>query len=91
MTAGKDGCYFTAPEEGVQYQSSLVQPEHVVDTVGAGDAFHGGLLFALSSKMELPQSVRLGAYCASTNCTSFGAREGMPYAHDIDWELLGAE
>jgi sugar/nucleoside kinase (ribokinase family) len=88
VTAGKEGCYFTQPGENVHYQPSLIQPEQIVDTVGAGDAFHGGLLFALAAKMELKQGVRLGSYCAAINCTAFGAREGMPYAHDIDRALM---
>jgi sugar/nucleoside kinase (ribokinase family) len=89
VTAGKEGCYFTRPGEDVQHQPSLIQPEQIVDPVGAGDAFHGGVVFALAAKIGLPQSVRLGSNCAAMNCASFGAREGMPYAHDIDWELIG--
>ncbi|OHD77737.1 MAG: hypothetical protein A3J97_09890 [Spirochaetes bacterium RIFOXYC1_FULL_54_7] len=49
----------------------------VVDTVGAGDAFHGGVLFGLSQGRGFEQSIKLGAICGAHNCKSFGAREGM--------------
>jgi sugar/nucleoside kinase (ribokinase family) len=49
----------------------------VVDTVGAGDAFHGGVIFGLSQGRDLEQSIRMGTICGAHNCTCFGAREGM--------------
>jgi sugar/nucleoside kinase (ribokinase family) len=83
-TAGREGCYFRKPGKTLQHQPSLVKQEEIVDTVGAGDAFHGGVLFALASEMTLEQSITMGLYCAAENCKIFGAREGMPYAENID-------
>ena len=48
------------------------------DTVGAGDAFHGGVIFALSRGKNLRDAVRLGSACGAMNCLQFGARSGMP-------------
>lgn len=86
VTAGDDGCYFKKPGKALQHQPSLVKQEEIVDPVGAGDAFHGGVLFALAANMPLEQSITLGLYCAAENCKIFGAREGMPYAENIDLE-----
>ena len=49
----------------------------VVDTVGAGDAFHGGVIFGLSQGRGFEQSIKLGTICGAFNCLTFGAREGM--------------
>jgi sugar/nucleoside kinase (ribokinase family) len=49
----------------------------VVDTVGAGDAFHGGVILGLSQGRSFEQSIELGTICGAHNCKSFGAREGM--------------
>lgn len=50
---------------------------NVVDTVGAGDAFHGGVVYGLSTGMTIEDSVRLGNLCGGFNCLTFGPREGM--------------
>ena len=87
MTAGKDGCYYLEPGQPLQHQASLLQEHELVDSVGAGDAFHRGVLYALATAMTLAQSIKLGSYCAAFNCRTFGARAGMAYAKDIDWHI----
>ncbi len=81
VTAGADGAYYCIPERGALHQEA--EPVEVVDTVGAGDAFHGGLLFALSHHWPLDEAVRLAVRCGAMNCTKFGARTGMPFAADL--------
>jgi ribokinase len=38
----------------------------VIDTTGAGDAFNGGLMYALSEGAEWPQALRFATRLAST-------------------------
>ena len=76
VTAGADGAYFADADGALQHQAA--RPVTVKDTVGAGDAFHGGLLSALVEDLPLPEAVKRGALCGALNCTAFGAREGMP-------------
>ncbi len=45
-----------------------------VDTLGAGDAFHGGLLAALVAGLPLEAAVGLAAQVASTRVAQIGAR-----------------
>jgi ribokinase len=52
-------------------------PVDAVDTVGAGDAFHGGVILSLSQGNGFEQSIRWGTICGAHNCKFFGAREGM--------------
>ena len=75
-TAGADGAYFMDTDGVLHRQAAL--PTDVIDTVGAGDAFHGGLLQGVAEGLPLSDAVALGTVCASLNCTAFGAREGMP-------------
>lgn len=75
-TAGADGAYFIDADGCAGRVEAL--PVEVIDTVGAGDAFHGGLLFGVASGMSLEAAVALGTVCGAHNCTAFGAREGMP-------------
>ncbi len=75
ITAGKDGVYFS--EFGKNFIHRPASNIHVVDTVGAGDAFHGGLMFGLARGWDINKAITLGIECGSINCQSFGARTGM--------------
>jgi sugar/nucleoside kinase (ribokinase family) len=63
---------------------SAVKNTQIVDTVGAGDAFHGGLLYGLSRGMDLNDALQTAQKCASLNCSKFGAREGMPTLQELE-------
>ena len=76
ITAGGDGAYYV--DRGGQLAHQAALPTDVKDTVGAGDAFHGGLLCGLSEGRPLDEAVLLGTVCGALNCAAFGAREGMP-------------
>ena len=56
---------------------------NVVDTVGAGDAFHGGVIFGFSRKLNFERAILLGNICGAHNCKTFGARDGMIYADQL--------
>ena len=75
VTAGPHGAYWSLPGGPVR-QSEALDIE-VVDTVGAGDAFHGGLLSALASGEELEDAVALATRCGAAACLGFGARTSM--------------
>ena len=76
VTAGDEGAWFTDGAGEPMLQPAI--PTTVVDTVGAGDAFHGGLLFGLASGWPLARAVKLAAVCGAANCSARGARTGMP-------------
>ncbi len=74
-TAGSDGCYYTSADGSVVHMAAPAV--EVVDTVGAGDAFHGAFAWALMNGRGLDEAVRAGSVCGAAACTAFGAREGM--------------
>jgi sugar/nucleoside kinase (ribokinase family) len=81
VTAGERGAFWCEVGELVREQES---PDvDVVDTVGAGDAFHGGLLHALATGDTISDAVALAVRCGAAACTEFGAREGMLRATDL--------
>jgi sulfofructose kinase len=55
----------------------------VVDTTGAGDAFHGAAAFGLATGAAWQEALRLAAYVAARKCERPGAREGLPFLEEV--------
>jgi sulfofructose kinase len=53
-------------------------PVNVVDTTGAGDAFHGAFAAAVSCDMSWLDVLRYASTAGSLCCTKTGARSGLP-------------
>lgn len=60
----------------------------VVDTTGAGDAFHGAFALALASGLADAACARVAAAVAALKCRRLGARAGLPSAVELDVFLL---
>jgi sulfofructose kinase len=60
-----------------------------VDTLGAGDAFHGGFLLALTEGKSATEAMRFGAAVAGIKCTRLGGSAGSPSRHEVE-ALLAA-
>ena len=54
-----------------------------VDTVGAGDAFAGGVLYGLTHGMDSPAAAKWGNYFASRVVSRFGPRVDEPLANKV--------
>ncbi len=78
---GSDGCYVTDGRERLLIESFKVK---VVDTTGAGDAFCAGFLYGLVRGKTLFECGRLGNFVASRSVMKMGARDGLPYAKDLE-------
>ncbi|CAE6827570.1 Sulfofructose kinase [Paraburkholderia aspalathi] len=57
-------------------------PVRVVDTTGAGDAFHGALAFAIGAGADVACAFRFSAAVAALKCTQAGGRSGCPDLRD---------
>ena len=62
-------------------------PVEVIDTVGAGDVFHGALALALAEGRPEVEAVRFASAAAALKCTRSGGRAGSPSRRDVE-ELL---
>jgi len=59
-----------------------------VDTLGAGDSFHGGFALALAEGQDEVAAMRFGAAAAALKCTRFGGISGTPGRAEVA-ALLG--
>jgi sugar/nucleoside kinase (ribokinase family) len=58
------------------------------DTTGAGDAFHGGFIYAMLGGEDLETSMKLGNAVAALKCRSLGARAALPTIDELQ-DLIG--
>jgi sulfofructose kinase len=56
----------------------------VVDTTGAGDAFHGAFALALSEGRSSAECARMACAAAALECTRLGSRAGLPTRAELD-------
>ena len=91
ITNGSQGCWF-ASRTGDGFESGYLPafPAEAVDTNGAGDAFCGGLLFALLHDYPAARAVRFAAAVASLKVRSLGNRDALPDRAAVE-ALLTAE
>ena len=55
----------------------------VVDTLAAGDVFHGAFALAISQGQAVEDAARFACHAASLKCTRFGGRLGCPDAEEV--------
>jgi len=55
----------------------------VIDSTGAGDAFHGAFALGLARDMAWEELLRFASGVAALTCTKLGARQGLPYREDM--------
>jgi len=75
VTLGREGCTYLYQDKIFKQPAFQVE---VVDTTGAGDAFHGAFCYALVRGLSLPESVTLASAVAALACTKLGGRSGIP-------------
>lgn len=61
----------------------------VVDTTGAGDAFNGGFMVALSEGIDIVEAARMGCAAASISVTRPGTAPSMPTRSELDQLFAG--
>jgi sulfofructose kinase len=63
-------------------------PVHTVDTLGAGDVFHGAFALAITEGRELREALRFASAAAALKCTRFGGAFAAPQRAEVEG-LLG--
>ena len=74
-------------DEKGQLQQTPAFPVHTVDTLGAGDVFHGAFALAITEKQNLPEALRFASAAAALKCTRFGGAFAAPQRAEVT-ELL---
>lgn len=81
VTVGEAGVYFL--EDGAVAHEPA-HPVAAVDTLGAGDAWHGAFALGLAEGMGERAALRFASAVAAIKCTRFGGRAGIPAREDVD-------
>lgn len=81
ITLGGNGVYCT---NGTREELLDRISVNAVDTTGAGDAFNGGFVTALSNGMDLFDAVRYGNCTGALSVTKPGTAPAMPHKQEID-------
>jgi len=58
-----------------------------VDTLAAGDVFHGAFVLGLTEGMPVRQLIRFANAAAALKCTVFGGRAGTPSRDQVEAAL----
>jgi len=81
VTDGPYGVYWL--EDGtVQHMPAFTV--EAIDTLGAGDAFHGAFAVALAENRTLPEALRFASAAAAIKCTRFGGLTGAPKRAEVE-------
>jgi len=59
-------------------------PVQAVDTLGAGDVFHGAFALALTEKQQLTEALRFASATAALKCTRFGGAFAAPQRPEVE-------
>jgi sugar/nucleoside kinase (ribokinase family) len=81
VTDGPDGVYWL---DGGAVRHMPAFKVDAIDTLGAGDAFHGAFAFRLVETGDVIESMRFGAAAAALKCTRFGGLMGAPTRAEVD-------
>jgi len=62
-------------------------PVAVVDTLAAGDVWHGAFTLGLGEGKDVESAARFANVAAAIKCTRFGGRLGAPRRAEVDAAL----
>jgi len=84
-TRGAQGTLWLDQRRNLQQTPAF--PVHTVDTLGAGDIFHGAFALAITEKQDVPDALRFASAAAALKCTCFGGAFAAPQRTEVE-ELL---
>ena len=64
-------------------QETPAFPVHTVDTLGAGDIFHGAFALAITEKQDLRAALRFASAAAALKCTRLGGAFAAPQRAEV--------
>jgi sulfofructose kinase len=82
VTHGAHGMTWLDSEGGLRHLPSF--PVHTVDTLGAGDIFHGGFALAIAEGTGVEEAMRFAAAAAALKCTRFGGAFAAPTREEVE-------
>jgi sulfofructose kinase len=81
-TRGAQGTLWLDGDQNLQHTPAF--PVHTVDTLGAGDVFHGAFALAITEKQDIPSALRFASAAAALKCTRFGGAFAAPKRAEVE-------
>ena len=81
-TRGAQGTIWLDEHQNLQQTPAF--PVHTVDTLGAGDVFHGAFALAITEKQDLRRALRFSSAAAALKCTRFGGAFAAPQRAEVE-------
>lgn len=81
-TRGPQGTLWLDPAGA--FQEAAAFPVDTVDTLGAGDIFHGAFTLALIEGQAIPAALRFASAAAALKCTRFGGAFACPQRAEVE-------
>jgi ribokinase len=82
VTAGPAGsCWFDEQNNAVAHCPTI--SVRAIDTLAAGDIFHGAFALAIAEGMAPADAIRFSSIAAAIKCESFGGRSGAPTRAEV--------
>jgi sulfofructose kinase len=78
-------------DEHQNLQQTPAFPVHTVDTLGAGDVFHGAFALAITEKQDIPTALRFASAAAALKCTRFGGAFAAPQRAEVEGLLAHSQ
>jgi len=89
VTAGPDGFYWVSDDEPEVHHIPAITIE-AVDTLGAGDVFHGAFALAIGEGKSIKDAGRFATTAAGLKCGQSGGRDAIPSRAEV-WDALALE
>jgi len=91
VTQGEAGVLWIEAATPQEVRRCPAFPVHTVDTLAAGDIFHGAYALALAQGCPTGTAMRFAAAAAAIKCNRPGGRSGAPTRQEVDALLEEAE
>jgi sugar/nucleoside kinase (ribokinase family) len=83
ITLGERGCIWIDPDTRA-VRSMRPPPVDALDTLAAGDVWHGAFALALAEARPIAWGVAFANAAAALKCQTFGGRLGAPSRADVE-------
>jgi sulfofructose kinase len=83
-TDGANGMFWRVPGRHGRSHRMAAFPIQPIDTLAAGDVFHGAFVLALAEGRTETDAIRFAAAAAAIKCTRFGGISGAPGRAEVE-------
>jgi sugar/nucleoside kinase (ribokinase family) len=84
VTDGPNGMLWLVPGKPGERRAMAAFPIQPVDTLAAGDVFHGAFAWGLAQGRPEGDAMRIAAAAAAIKCTRFGGITGAPTWGEVE-------